>query len=164
VLQKPEQVAIMLQQLYLYWDIFLPALMVPLSIAIVVLMIRETFHSVWTPAVDVFAILLASELVILFEHKRLGEPAIGVDLIEGVVILLCITLPLLVGSLIVEKLVIRFYFFHKVGSKARKRTLLLWASAVTIFAGQLALLLGAKREQIAPKTVQTVMSTFNIGK
>ena len=140
-----------LQQLHL--DIFLPALLAPLSVAIVVVMCRKQFHDLWTPAVDVFAVLLASEFVLLYEHDRLRTPAIGVDLLHGIFLLLCFTLPLFVGALIVENKVIDFYFYKK-GKRARKRTILLWASAITIFAGQIALLLGPK--------AQSVVSTSNI--
>ena len=144
-----------LRQLSLQLNIFLPALLAPLSIAIVVLMLRKQFHDLWTPAVDVFAVLLASELVLLYEHDRLRPPAIGVDLIHGLMVLLTITFPLLIWSLVVEFKVIDAYI--KIKKKAERQvTVLLWASAVTVLAGQLALLLGPP--------MQTVVLTQNPGK
>jgi len=141
-----------------FLPVFLVSFAIPLSIALIVLFSRKELHDLWTPAVDVFAVLLTSEGILLYDqynHHILGR-AFGMEPIVGFTLLLTITAPLLILALFVERAVIRIYVIRRwlrttrVSRTSFYWTYGLWAAAVGIFGTQILFLLSASRGSTIP--------------
>lgn len=132
----------------LFWNVLLPAFVIPFLVVSIPIMLRKHFHDLWTPAVDVFAVLLAAEVLLLIDHGKLPQRVFGADLVGVLAVLLIVTASLLILSLVVEDVVIRAFLIRqwlrgaRVGRRSSRWAVYLWAAAISIFGLHLVLFLG----------------------
>jgi len=138
------------------WQTAIPAFFIPIGVLAAATYVRKQFHRVWSPAADVYVLLLTAEFGTMWEHKRFSASLWGVDVVQATLLLVVFTLILLLYSLFAEKDIIEFYAWSETEKELQKRNLplgnpgppypsdkmiVLWIAGIALIAGQISLLL-----------------------